>query len=123
MIYLVLFLASIISGIGIGGGSIFIIINSIFNFIPYKSALLYSLIMFVTIGISNTIKNFNKKDIFNKKIFLKIIIFIIIGSYIGKLISNNIKEESLKLYFYIFMLIIGIYEIISSLKKYKKTKI
>ena len=123
MIYIILFFTSILSGLGIGGGNFFIMISTFLNITTHKEAVTYSLIIFIIIGISNTVKNFKNKKLFDKKIFLKIIIFVGIGSLIGSNISKNIAEENLKLYFYIFMCILGIYEIISSLKTLKKTKL
>ena len=123
MIYIILFFTSILSGLGIGGGSFFIIITTLLNIITHKEAIVYSLLMLIIIGISNTIKNFKNEKLFDKKIFFKLIIFVIIGSIIGSNINKSITEENLKLYFYIFMCVLGIYEIISSLKSFKKSKL
>ena len=123
MIYIIIFFTSILAGLGIGGGSFFIMISTFFSLISYKEAVTYSLSMFIVIGITNTIRNFNKKELFNKKIFLKTVIFVCLGSIVGSNLGKSIDENNLKLYFYIFMIILGIYEIISSLKNYKKLKL
>lgn len=120
--YVLIFIASIISGLGIGGGSVFLLVNNIINNVEYKEAMVYSLVMFISVGISNTIKNISDNKKFNKKIFLKLIPFVVIGSVIGSIITNNIDDKNLKLYFNIFMVIIGIYEIISSLITMKNTQ-
>ena len=123
MIYIIIFFTSILAGLGIGGGSFFIMISTFFSLISYKEAVTYSLSMFIVIGITNTIRNFNKKELFNKKIFLTSVIFVCLGSIVGSNLGKSIDENNLKLYFYIFMIILGIYEIISSLKNYKKLKL
>ena len=114
--------SSILSGIGIGGGSIFILLMTAFNLIDYKTSMGYNLIMFIVVGIFASINNIKNKK-FDKTIFLKIIFLCLIGSYIGVYFAKVIDEQYLKKYFYIFILIIGIYEIISSLISLKKGKI
>ena len=49
--------------------------------------------------------------------FKKLIIPVCIGSICGILLIKVINDKTLRLLFYIFMLVIGSYEIISSLKK------
>jgi uncharacterized membrane protein YfcA len=115
-------ITAIIAGSGIGGGSIFILLITAFNLLDYKTTMVYNLIMFVVVGITATINNIKSKK-FDKKIFFKIIIFCLIGSYIGVYFAKIVDEVKIKKYFYIFILIIGIYEIISSLISFKKGKL
>ncbi len=115
ILYVIALLSSIVSGMGIGGGSIFIIIATILNLLEQRDAQAYNLVMFVALGIATTIFNLKNKNI-DKKLIFKLIIPVCIGSIIGINIAKQISEENLRTYFYIFMLIIGIYEIISSLK-------
>lgn len=107
--------SGIIAGMGVGGGSIFILLSTIFDIFEHKEAQAYNLIMFIVVGISATILNFKNKKL-NKDMFKKLIVPICIGSICGILLVKVIKEETLRLAFYIFMLFIGSYEIISSLK-------
>ena len=107
--------SGIIAGMGVGGGSIFILLSTIFDVFEHKEAQAYNLIMFIVVGISATILNFKNKKL-NKDMFKKLIVPICIGSICGILLVKVIKEETLRLAFYIFMLFIGSYEIISSLK-------
>ena len=110
--------SGIIAGMGIGGGSIFILLTTIFNLLSHKEAQSYNLIMFIVVGISATISNLKNKKI-DKNMFKKLIIPVCIC---GILLVKRINENSLRFYFYIFMLIIGSYEIISSLKNMIKAK-
>ena len=107
--------SGIIAGMGIGGGSIFILLSTIFNVFEHKQAQAYNLIMFIVVGISATVSNLKNKKL-DKDMFKKLIIPVCIGSICGILLVKVIKEETLRLAFYIFMLFIGSYEIISSLK-------
>ena len=121
MIYIIASIASYLSGIGIGGGSSFIILAFLFNLLDTNQARTYNLLLFIAVGIVIFFKNFKKEKILNKQYF-KTLFFILIGCAIGLYINNYIDEEKLKKYFYFFMLIIGIYEIISSLLAIKKDK-
>ena len=52
----------------------------------------------------------------------KIIPCLIIGSFFGTKLVKVISNEKLKMYFTVFLLIVGLYEIISSLFFNKNTK-
>lgn len=121
-IYILIGACAIISGMGMGGGSIFLMLQVFLANMPQKEAQFLSLIMFIAVGVSASIYNIKKKT-FDKSMFFKIIVFMIIGAIIGANITKNISDEVLKLLFYSFMAIIGIYEIISSVKSLKKGRI
>lgn len=114
--------SGIIAGMGIGGGSIFILLTTIFSIFEHKEAQSYNLIMFVIVGIFATISNFKNKNI-DKILLKKLIIPVVLGSIIGIILVKRIDEKILKYIFYGFMLLIGFYEIISSLKNIKKEKL
>ncbi|MDD3304369.1 MAG: TSUP family transporter [Clostridia bacterium] len=114
--------SGIIAGMGIGGGSIFILLTTIFSIFEHKEAQSYNLIMFVVVGLFATISNFKNKNI-DKDLLKKLIIPVVIGSIIGIILVKRIDEKILTYIFYGFMLLIGFYEIISSLKSRKKGKI
>lgn len=118
---IVTLISGIIAGMGVGGGSVFILSTTILNLLEQKQAQGYNLIMFIVVGIAATITNLKNKSI-NKSLFKKLIIPVCLGSIIGIFIAKNIDEKILKNLFYGFMLIIGFYEIISSLKNIIKTK-
>lgn len=116
ILVLIALISGIIAGMGVGGGSIFILLSTIFNVFEHKEAQSYNLIMFIVVGISATISNLKNKKL-DLKMFKKLIIPVCIGSICGILLIKVINDKSLRLLFYIFMLVIGSYEIISSLKK------
>ncbi len=118
MIYVVSCVSSILSGMGIGGGSLFILLALLFNLINLNEARTYNLAMFIGIGIMMSFKKFNsiKKE---KKKYIKAILIIGFGSVIGFYLNKYIEQNLIKKFFYYFMLVIGIYEIIVSLKNIK----
>lgn len=110
-----------LAGMGMGGGSLFIIFGLMLLNISQKELQGLNLIMFIASGLSATISNLKNKLI-NKKIVKKILICLIIGSIIGVYIASKIEENRLRKYFLLFITIIGLYEIISSLIDIKKAK-
>lgn len=118
---LISIISTIIAGMGIGGGSIFILLTTIFNILEHKEAQGYNLIMFIVVGIVTTIYNVKKKNI-DVKNLLKLVIPVSIGSITGIFLLKIIDEKILKNCFYLFMVLLGTYEIFSSLKKMCKTK-
>ncbi len=121
IIYFIAALSSFLSGMGIGGGSVFILLSILFNLLELNEARTYNLLLFISVGIIVSFKNLNqiKSD---KKKYLKGIVFIGMGALLGAFISKYVPEKSLKVLFYIFLLLIGIYEIIVSLKNIKLDK-
>lgn len=122
LLVIIALFSGIIAGMGIGGGSIFILLTTIFSIFEHKEAQSYNLIMFVITGIFATISNFKNKNI-DKDLLKKLIIPVVLGSIIGIILVKRIDEKILKYIFYGFMLLIGFYEIISSLKNIKKEKL
>lgn len=121
MLIVVSIVSAVLAGMGIGGGSLFVIFSTLFLNFDQKYAQLLNLIMFIAVGISATISNLKDKKI-DFKIVKKCIALLIIGAFIGTKIFYNINSETLKMWFSIFLVCIGIYEIITSLINIKKTK-
>jgi uncharacterized membrane protein YfcA len=106
---------------GMGGGSLFIMLGMIFLNMSQRTLQGLNLVMFVFSGLTATILNFKNK-IIDKKMCKKIIPSLLIGSALGTLTASRINEDKLRKYFLIFITIIGLYEIISSLINMKKEK-
>ena len=121
MLVLISMLSAILAGMGIGGGAIFVLISINFLGISQKEAQALNLILFIAVGISATISNFKNKNI-DLKIIKKILPLLLIGSYIGTNLFEKTNSETLRKYFLYFLVIIGIYEIITSVKNMKKEK-
>ena len=112
------FLSGVISGMGIGGGAILIpALVFLFGF-EQQVAQHINLIYFIptaVIALYTHVKDGNIET----KILPKIIFFGLIGATIGSLIAIRVNPEILRRIFGIFLLCIGIREL---LKKDDKTK-
>lgn len=112
---------AIFAGMGVGGGSIYIILSTNFNNIAQKEAQILNLILFISVSVSVVAFNLKNKKI-KFDLLKKIIPCLIIGSFFGTKLVKVISNEKLKIYFTVFLLIVGLYEIISSLFFNKNTK-
>lgn len=121
MIYIIACLSSFLSGLGVGGGSLFVLIQLMSKNQNLNQIRAYNLAMFVSIGIILAIKNKNEVNRLKINKF-SIILFAVIGSIIGAKIGNKTDEAVTKRIFNVFMLIVGLYEIIVSLKRIKNGK-
>ena len=112
-------LSGIVSGFGMGGGTILILILSAFMTIDHHVAQSTNLIFFVPTAIASIIVNIKQKYI-DYKMGLVIGIVGTVGAVIGAKISIITNGEKLKKYFAVFLIGIAIYETYSYYKKYKK---
>lgn len=110
-----------VSGTGMGGGTILILVLSIFLGIEQHTAQATNLVFFVPTSIAAIIVSIKDKLI-EWKIGVTIAISGIVGAIIGANISAKMEVRNLKRYFGIFLAVIAIYEIYSLIKEYKKTK-
>lgn len=114
-------LAGSVSGLGMGGGTILILVLSNFLGIEQHIAQATNLVFFIPTAISAIIINLKQKLI-NLKLSLIIISAGIVGSIIGSEIAINLNSANLKKYFGIFLLIIAINEIYCLIKEYILSK-
>lgn len=121
MLIIVSILSAILAGMGIGGGALFVILSTTFLGFDQKYAQTINLIMFLSVGLSATISNIKDKKI-DFDLIKKFIPLLIIGALIGSSIIKKIDSDSLKTYFTYFLVAVGIYEIITSVKRIKKAK-
>lgn len=108
-----------VSGTGMGGGTILILILSIFLGIEQHTAQATNLVFFIPTSISAIIVSIKDKLI-EWKTGITIAVSGIVGAIIGANISAKMEVRNLKKYFGIFLAIITIYEIYSIIKEYKK---
>lgn len=121
MLILVAIISGILAGMGIGGGALFVILSTMFLEFDQKYAQTINLIMFMAVGLSATICNVRDKKI-DFKLVKKMLPLLMLGALIGTWIVTKINSQQLKTYFSYFLVSIGIYEIITSLKRIKKAK-
>lgn len=110
-----------ISGTGMGGGTILILVLSIFLGVEQHTAQATNLVFFIPTSISAIIVSIKSKLI-EWKIGITLAISGVVGAIIGANISAKMEVKSLKRYFGIFLAGIAIYEIYSIIKEYKKQK-
>jgi uncharacterized membrane protein YfcA len=101
--------AGILSGMGMGGGTILIPALVILFYTEQQVAQCTNLVFFVPTAIVALIIHFKKKMINIKKVYL-LIIFGIVGAIIGSFIAINLSSEKLRKYYAIFLILIGLYE-------------
>lgn len=114
-------ISGIISGTGMGGGTILIFLLTIVLGIEQHIAQAANLIFFIPTSIIAIIVNLKNKNI-NYKLGIFISTFGILGAIIGANIAIYINVKILRKYFGIFLTIILAHEIYSIYKMYKKEK-
>ena len=111
--------SGIVSGTGMGGGTILIFLLSFLLGIEQHIAQATNLIFFIPTSIVAIIVNLKNKNI-DIKLAILISVFGILGAIIGANISVNIDVSILRKCFGIFLAIIAINEIYSIVKIYIK---
>lgn len=115
ILILIGFLSGIISGMGVGGGTILIPSLVIFKNMQQQQAQGVNLIVFLPVSIVALITHYKKGNIDFS--FAKLIIAGgLIGAIIGSIFAIKINPLKLRKYFGFFLLAIGIYELINSKK-------
>lgn len=111
------FISGIVSGTGMGGGTILILCLSIFMGVEQHIAQATNLVFFIPTSIVAIIVNIKQKYI-DFKIAIPIAISGIVGAIVGAIFSSKTDVRYLKKYFGIFLALIAIWEIYSLLKQY-----
>ncbi len=111
------FISGIVSGVGMGGGTILILCLSIFCGLDQKIAQATNLIFFIPTSIAAICINIKEKKIdFN--VTKIIVLFGIGGAILGAFIAQKMETKLLKRVFGIFLAFISIYEIYVFIKEY-----
>ena len=113
--------SGIVSGTGMGGGTILIFMLTVVCNIDQHIAQATNLIFFIPTSIMAIIVNLRNKNI-NLKLGIYIAIFGILGAIIGANIAIYTDVNMLKKYFGGFLVIIVFHEIYSIFKEYKNEK-
>ena len=114
-------ISGIISGTGIGGGTILILLLSIIMGLDQHVSQATNLVFFVPTAIAAIFISLMKKNI-DVKLGITIVIVGVVGATIGAIISSKMNVNLLRKIFGVFLLIIAIYEIYSWYKMYIKKK-
>lgn len=114
-------ISGIVTGLGMGGGTILILLLSLFMGLEQHVAQATNLVFFIPTAIAAILTNLKQKNV-DLKIAINISFFGVIGAIIGSIFSNNISSENLKKYFAIFILIIALHEVYELYKEYKRKR-
>ena len=114
-------ISGIVSGTGMGGGTILIFLLSFMLGIEQHTAQATNLIFFIPTSIVAIIVNLKNKNIEIKQAII-VSIFGILGAIIGANIAIYMDVKMLKKVFGIFLIAVTINEIYSIFKLYKKDK-
>ena len=115
---LIVIVSGIVSGAGMGGGTILIFLLSFVMGVEQHIAQATNLIFFIPTSIVAIIVNLKNKNI-DLKLATIISICGILGAIIGANIAINIDVGLLKRFFGIFLAVVAINEIYSIIKLYK----
>ena len=110
-----------VAALGMGGGTVLILLLGIFSSLDQHLIQGTNLIFFIPTSITAIYMNIKNKTI-NYKMALTISIFGCIGAIIGSKLSFKFDSKSLKKYFGIFLLFIAAFEIYSLVKQYRIRK-
>jgi uncharacterized membrane protein YfcA len=118
VLFLIGLLSGIISGMGIGGGTILIPALVLFVKPEQHIAQSVNLLFFIPTAAIALIIHIRNKQI-DFKTALPIIISGLLGAYFGSRIAITLSGVTLKRYFGIFLLLMGIYELLRKSKEKK----
>lgn len=111
-------IAGIVTGLGMGGGSILILLLSAFLGLDQHIAQATNLVFFIPTSIVAIYTNLKYKNV-DLKLASIISIFGVLGAMIGAMIASNINSSLLKKVFAVFLLIMASYEIYRLFREYK----
>lgn len=114
-------ISGIVSGTGMGGGTILIFLLTFMCGIQQHVAQATNLIFFIPTSIVAIIVNIKNKNI-DLKLATIISLFGILGAIIGANLSIYTDVNKLRKYFGIFLIVIAIHEIYTIIKENKKNK-
>ena len=114
-------ISGMITAIGMGGGTVLILLLTMFLSIQQHIAQATNLIFFIPTAITAIIVNLKEKNI-ELKTGVNIIIFCIIVVILGSMLANKIEVRNLRKFFGIFLLCIAMHEIYNFYKLYIKEK-
>ena len=114
-------ISGIVSGMGMGGGTILILCLSLFLGKDQHVAQGANLIFFVPTSIVSTFINVKQKLV-KWKVGIIVSIAGIVGAIVGAKISVNLNTNRLKLFFGLFLMAIAVIEIYTLFFKKEKVK-
>lgn len=105
-------IAGVLGGMGMGGGTLLIPLLTIFLNIDQHVAQGINLLVFLPMAIVALIFHFKNKLVEIKKTWV-MIICAVASSIGGSFLSFSLKSEQLRIYFAIFLIVLGIFQFVS----------
>ena len=115
------FIGGTVGGMGMGGGTLLIPILTIFLSFPQLQAQGVNLIAFIPMSIIALIIHSKNKLVQFKKCWLLAVVGAII-SFVSALVATNLKNTILKKFFAIFLIVIGLWQLVQLVTEYKNKK-
>ena len=109
-------ISGIVAALGMGGGTILILLLGIFTSMQQHLIQGTNLVFFIPTAIIAIFMNIKNKTI-NYKLSIYLILSGVIGAITGSLVSFQIESKELKKYFGIFLLFVAALEIYSFVKQ------
>ncbi len=103
-------IAGIITGLGMGGGTILILLLSLFYGLEQHIAQATNLIFFVPTSLAAIWMNLKQNNV-DRKLAKNIAIFGVMGAIIGSIIAEKLEDNMLKKCFAVFIFIIALHEL------------
>lgn len=114
-------ISGIVGGLGMGGGTILILLLTLISNVEQHIAQGINVIFFVPTAIAAIIMMVKNKNI-KFKIGVPIFLWGLLGAFIGATISSNLEVGILRKCFGVFLIIIAIYQTYSFYKRYRNEK-
>ncbi len=115
------FVAGIVGGLGMGGGTVLILLLTLFAKVEQPIAQGANVIFFIPTAVAAIIVFIKNKNI-RFKVGLPICIWGVIGTFLGATLSGRLPVPILRKCFGAFLILIAIYQIYSFYKRYRKAK-
>ena len=114
-------ISGIATGLGMGGGSILIILLTAFLGVDQHLAQATNLFFFIPTAIISIIVHFKNKNV-DASVGKSILLPVVVGSAAGAILTLQLQPQKLKKYFGIFLLAVGILEMIQTIKSIIKIR-
>lgn len=111
--------SGIVGGLGMGGGTVLILLLSLFLEVEQHVAQATNIIFFVPTAIAAIVINLKNKNI-NFKMAIPICLWGILGAFIGACISTKMNVSTLRKCFGGFLVLIAIYQTYGYIKEKKR---
>ena len=113
--------SGVVGGMGMGGGTLLIPILSIFLGFAQKSAQGINLLVFIPMSIVAIFVHIKNKLI-DFRVGIPIIASGIFFSVMGSLIANGLSNNNLRVYFGVFLLLVGVFQFVQTFINSRKNQ-